>query len=156
RLWRATIEAPDGELAFEPLATLGDALALFRQRVSASAATGKKFDFGPYEVELFALLEVDGEGRRRLTEVFAIERLGDAVARLYQRYAEILPDGPVRARAAATARSVAAVLNRLRDPDVYATVLAPAVEFIDHQPVGLPPGRGAKAFLRGLRTLIEL
>src|SRR5262249_55480396 len=110
RLWRATIEAPDGELAFEPLATLGDALALFRQRVSASGATGRKFDFGAYEVELFALLEVDGEGRRRLTEVFAIERLGEAVARLYERYAEILPDGPGRAHTAATARSVAAVL----------------------------------------------
>ena len=44
------------------------------------------------------------------SEIFAADRLGDAVARLYERYAELLPDGPARARAAATARSVAAVV----------------------------------------------
>ena len=38
----------------------------------------------------------------------AVEHLGDAIVRLYERYAELLPDGPEQARAAATAHSVAA------------------------------------------------
>ncbi|MGH9670631.1 MAG: hypothetical protein ACRD3A_11035, partial [Terriglobales bacterium] len=54
------------------------------------------------------LIEADAQGRHRRQEAFAADRLGDAVARLYERYADLLPDGPARARAAATARSVAA------------------------------------------------
>src|SRR5262249_18548363 len=115
-----------------------------------------RFDVGAYEKTQVVLIEVDGEGRRRLTEVFAIDRLGGAIARLYELYIEIVPDGPARDRAATTARSVAALLNRFRDPDAFATALAPAVESVDHQPLGLSSARGAEAFLRGLRTLIEL
>src|SRR5262249_17847217 len=156
RLWRSFLVARDFTLVCEPLATLGESLALSRQTASSSGVARGQFDVGAYERPQAVLIEVDRDGRRRRTEAFAVDRLGGAVARLYERYAEILPDGPARDRAAATARSVAAVLNRLRDPDAYAAVLAPDVEFLDHQPVGLPPGRGAKAFLRGLRTLIEL
>src|SRR2546425_12499947 len=54
------------------------------------------------------LIEVDPDGRRRRSEDFAADRLGDAVARLYERYADLLPDGPARVRAAATARAVVA------------------------------------------------
>ena len=36
------------------------------------------------------------------SEVFAADQLGAAVARLYERYAELLPEGPARERAAAT------------------------------------------------------
>jgi tetratricopeptide (TPR) repeat protein len=153
---RALLRAHDLRFRHEPMATLGDLLALLRLSVSASGVARGTFDVGAYERDLLVLADCDVHGRNGRSELFAIDRLGDAVARLYDRYAEIVPDGPARALAAATARSVAAVLNRMRDPDLYATILAPAVEFVDHQPVGLPPGRGAEAFLRGLRTLIEL
>ena len=52
--------------------------------------------------------------RVRRLEIFAPDRLGDAIARLYERYAELLPDGPERTRAAATARSVAVLLGPRR------------------------------------------
>src|SRR5262249_42834183 len=108
RVWQSALGARDGAMAFEPLATLGDSLALCRQWISASGAAGKKFDVGAYEVELVVLIEVDEQGRRRRSEHFAADRLGDATVRLYERYAELLPDGPAHERAAATARSVAA------------------------------------------------
>ena len=37
-------------------------------------------------------------------DVFAVNQRGAAVERLYERYAELLPDGPARQRDAATAR----------------------------------------------------
>ncbi len=82
--------------------------------MSASGFAGGKFDVGAYERDEIILIEVDAQGRRRRLEVFAADRLGDAVARLYERYAELLPDGPARDRAAATARSVAAVRGTAR------------------------------------------
>src|SRR5262249_8752672 len=89
-------------------------------------------------------------------EVFHAHRLGDAIARLYAWHADILPDGSARTRAAATARSVAVVVDRLRDPDRIATALAPAVEFVDHRPIGLGSGRGAAVFRRWVRARLEL
>ena len=103
----------------------------------------------PTSSEQLILIEVDAQGRRRRHEVFASDRLGDAVVRLYERYAELLPDGPERARAAATARSVAAMLGPF-DLDRCATVLAPAVEAVDHRILGTWSARGAEALLRAL------
>ena len=60
------------------------------------------------------MLEVDERGRFLRQEVFAADRLGDAIARLYERYAELLPDGPERERAAATARSLGTMLTAPR------------------------------------------
>jgi hypothetical protein len=39
------------------------------------------------------LSESDEHGRLRLSEVFATDHLGDAVARLYERHAALLPKG---------------------------------------------------------------
>src|SRR5262249_14107265 len=147
-----------GQVTFksEPLATLGDSLALCRSSGSASGAAGGEFDVGAYDIEQLVVIEVDARGRRRATDVFAADQLGDAVVRLYERHAELLPDGPERARAAATARSVAVVLNT-RDTDAVGAILDPGVEFFDHRTLGLlGSSRGAKAFLRGLDTLLEL
>jgi hypothetical protein len=99
-------------------------------------------------------LEVDASGRRRRTEFFAIDRLGDAVTRLYERHAELLPDGPERVRAAATARAVAALLGPF-DLERYAVGITPAVEFVDHRTVGFPSGRGVEDLLRSIGTLLE-
>src|SRR5262249_20126193 len=105
--WRSLLKTKALTFASEPLATLGDSLALCRSTTAASGFAGRKFDVGPYESEWLVLVEADARERRRRLEVFAVDRLGDAVVRLYERYAELLPDGPERARAAATARSVA-------------------------------------------------
>ena len=77
----------------EPLATLGESLAVCRRE-------GERDDL--------ALIEVDANGRSVREEVFGAGRLGDALARLYERHAEQLPDGPQRARAAGTAHTIAA------------------------------------------------
>src|SRR5262249_14863894 len=77
----------------EPLATLADSLGLFRQSTSARGFAGGTFDVGAYEKEIVSLQEVDAQGRWR-AEAFTIDHLGDAIARLYARYAELLADGP--------------------------------------------------------------
>jgi hypothetical protein len=138
----------------EPLATLGDSLALCHHSVSGSGAVGNTFDVGAFEFDNHMLTEVDAQGRRRRLEIFAADRLGDAVVRLYERYAELLPDGPERARATATARSVATVLGP-PDLDRLGEALAPAVEFVDHRTLGFGSARGADALLKGRRILLE-
>src|SRR5262249_57293763 len=71
---RAVLRAQGGTLRQEPLATLGDSLALCRQWISGSAAVSESFDVGAYEWETILLVEVDAEGRRRGQETFAADR----------------------------------------------------------------------------------
>ncbi|HSJ98030.1 MAG TPA: nuclear transport factor 2 family protein, partial [Myxococcota bacterium] len=138
-----------------PLASLGDSLALCRGILSFDAHEDGSRSFGPADLSSVFLAEVDARGQRVRTEFFAPERLADALARLYERYAELLPDGPERTRAAATARSVAALLGP-PDPDRYAGALAPDVEYLDdRRVVGMGSAHGAPTFLRGYRTLLE-
>src|SRR5262249_22803513 len=153
--WHSLVRAQDATERVEPLATLGDSLALCREWVSGSGVAGRKFDVGPYEIEYVILSEVDTQGRRAGTEIFATDHLGDAVARLYERYAELLPDGPARARAAATARSVAAMEGPL-DLDRSAASLDSCIESIDHRTLGTWSSRGAEAFLQNLRAWPEV
>src|SRR5262249_26518973 len=80
------------------------------------------------------------------------QRLSDALARLYAWHAHLLPDGPARARAAATARSVEALFDPF-NIDRIAGALHPAIEFLDHRPLGFEPTRGAEQLLTRLRTL---
>src|SRR5262249_62032903 len=79
--------------------------------------------FGAIEMARITLIEVDAHGRSRRVEVFAGDRLRAAVVRLYERYAELLPAGPARERAAATARSAAPLVGPF-DPDRHATAYA--------------------------------
>jgi class 3 adenylate cyclase len=151
--WRSMLAVQDLKFREEPLATLADSLALLRQ--SSSGVSGGKLDVGAYELERLLLIEIDAEGRRRRAEIFAPDHLGDAVVRLYERYAELLPDGPARARAAATARSVASFLGRF-GPDRWATALAPGIEVVDHRPLGIWSMRGAEALLQNFRSWIPL
>src|SRR5262249_43593137 len=73
------VKAQDATIRIEGLATLGESLALGRQWVSASGARGRTWDIGPLESESVQLIEVDGEGRRARSEIFAPDKLGDAV-----------------------------------------------------------------------------
>jgi hypothetical protein len=153
--YRRLLRTPDLARTDEPLATLGDSLALCHSSWSGSGAAGRTFDVGAFDVDKIQLLEVDAQGRGRRTEVFATDHLGDSIARLYERYAELLPDGPARVRAAATARSVAATLGP-RDVDRDAAALAPGVEGVDHRTLGYGTWRGAEAILRGTVVQLEL
>src|SRR5512134_3594882 len=94
--YRKQLRTQDLARRQEPLATLGDSLALCRLSVSGARASGTTFDVGAFEFDNVTLVEVDAQGRRRRLELFAADRLGDAVARLYERYAELLPEGPER------------------------------------------------------------
>jgi len=148
---RSLLSARDPTHGHEPLASLGDSLALCRISTSASGFAGRTFDVGAYESEEILLIEVDAQERRRRGEYFAADHLGDAVARLYERYAALLPDGPERARAAAKARSAAAYLGAW-DPDDYATAFAPSIEVVDHRILGTWSSRGADELLRNIRS----
>src|SRR5438094_2523551 len=150
------LSASEPTCRHELLATLGDSLALCRSSTSASGFAGAKFDVGAYQREEIVLIEVDAQGRRRRGEAFAVDRLGDAIARLYERHADLLPDGPARARAAATARSIAAMMAPTEDFDRYNAAIAPTVEFVDHRTVGIGSGRGAEAFREWDRSLLEV
>src|SRR5439155_8217078 len=149
--WHLLLSAQEPASRHEPLATLGDSLGLCRGAASASTFAGRKVDVGAYERDTIVLIEVDAQGRRRRGELFAVERLGDGAARLYERYADRLPDGPARVRAAATARTVVAMVG-LSDGWRF----APDIEFVDHRTVGLGSVHGAEAVLRGVRALLEL
>src|SRR5262249_46247202 len=146
--FRFLMRARGPALRLEPLATLGDSLALFRQSVSTIANDSiEEFDFGATELEYIVVFEVNPQERVRWTEVFAADRLGDAVARLYERYANLLAAGPARDRAAATARSVAALLCSF-DLARWATAIADDAAFVDHRLVGFGEMHGARAMLR--------
>jgi class 3 adenylate cyclase/ketosteroid isomerase-like protein/tetratricopeptide (TPR) repeat protein len=151
---RSLWSGSDVTFRHEVLATLGDLLAVSRRTVSASATIGKHFDVAAYERDEIVVAEVGHDGTFRRVEVFARDRLSDAVPRLYECYAETLPEGAERARAAATARSVAALLGPF-DLDRYATGLAADVEFADHRSVGFPSGRGADELLRSVGSLLD-
>src|SRR5207249_6898234 len=81
---RMLLRAADLKFRHEPLATLGDSLALLRLSISASGVAGGKFDVGAYEREIIVLSEIDADGRSRRGELFAADQLGAAVARLYE------------------------------------------------------------------------
>lgn len=150
--WRVMFRADHMVYRQEPLATLGDTLALGRSRISlAGIAEQDLVSAGSAEIDTLVLFEVDAVGRVRRVEIFATERLGNAVVRLYDRHAELLPT----ARARATARAITAMVAP-PDLDRYASALSPDVEFADHRTVGFTSGRGAGELLRGFGSLLEL
>jgi class 3 adenylate cyclase len=154
-LFRLVIERyTDMGFVHEPLAALGSSLALARWRESGSGVLGGDFPVGPFVLEGIVLVEADPEARAKHVEVFAADRLGDAVARLYERYAELLPEGPERTRATAIARSAAALGGPL-DLARFAAAFAPAIEFVDHRSLGLASACGAEAVLGVVASLVE-
>jgi class 3 adenylate cyclase/tetratricopeptide (TPR) repeat protein/ketosteroid isomerase-like protein len=144
-------------LEHELIATLGSSLALLRgTMVFEALEEGESPPVGPVRRGALVLLQVGSDGRLRRAELFAADDsgLGAAVARLYERHAELAPEGSERARAAMTAGAVAAVLPT--DIEAIAGVLAPDVDFVDHRLLGLGTTRGAERYLRGLRSLLEV
>src|SRR5262249_40016642 len=78
-----------------------------------------------------------------------------AVARLYERHAEGLPDGPERARAAATALAVARLLQP-PDAGSYDVIFAPDHEFVDHRRLSLGASRGYRRPRPGFQAPAEI
>jgi tetratricopeptide (TPR) repeat protein len=83
--WRKVMRVRDLKYQQEPLATLGDSLALVRH--GHSGVSGGRLDAGAFEWEAINLVEVDDGGRRQRVELFSIHHLEDAILRLYERYA---------------------------------------------------------------------
>jgi len=153
--WRLFFADPDAALQFETLATLGDSLALLRLSWTGSASHDSGLAVGEYEGGELDLVEVDAEGRAERIEGFALDRLGEALARLYERYAERLPEGPARERAAATARTAAAMFAPF-DPDRRAPAMAPDIEHVDHRALRVGRLRGREAVVEWLRTSLDV
>ncbi|MFI5053854.1 MAG: DUF4440 domain-containing protein, partial [Acidimicrobiia bacterium] len=155
---RSFLKARNPTFHNEPLATLGNSLGLTRFQMSASGLVSGTLDMGAYEREEVVLTEVDAQGQIRRNEFFASDRLGDAIVRLYERYAELLPAGPELERAAATARSVAAMMGPydLDHVDGYARAFAPGIESVDHRMLGTWFAHGADAALQNLRSWFDL
>ena len=149
------MESPDALLRFIPLATLGDSWGLVRREMSASGAVGGHFDVGAYEIVDVAVYGTDERGRLRHVEIFATERLGAAIVRLYERYAESLPDGPASTRARAIARSLA-VFDGPIEFDRIANAYAPSFEAVDRRILGTWSAQGREEALTHWRGQLGL
>jgi len=154
--WRLLFRAEGLEIAYETLATLGASLGLTRDATSFDHVSRDELSFGASRSSYLNLGEVDERGLLARLEVFAENRLADAIVRLYERHAELLSEGPERTRAAAIARTVGAMLAEGFDPDRYATVFAPEIEALDHRTLGTHSGQGADALLEALRAWLAL
>src|SRR5262249_43728404 len=115
-----------------------------------------QFDVPAFERQEILLNEVDTDGRLVRSECFAADRLGDAVVRLYERHAELLPDGPARARAARAARAGVAFHRSGAGPERFLAAFAPGIVAIDHRTVGFGELHGRDAVVMAVRAFHDL
>ena len=108
---QALLQLPAASLRMEPFATLGDDLQLHHTHITA--ATGDS----PLTIDYFSVIRVGPDGRLLRTESFDLDRLADAIVRLYERYAES-PSAPEHAGAVPAA--VAGALAGAAVADVLA------------------------------------
>ncbi len=148
RLFRAQ----DPIFQLEPLAVLGTRVALVRRVSGASATQSRRFDVGPSEYTSLMLIEVAADGRSRYGEVFAADRLGEAVARLCELYAEQLPEGSARKQALTRAVGLRELSGRL-DIEHLAKYFAPDVQHVDHRLAGVGRLSGAEALVNSLQMI---
>ncbi len=149
------LRSRDPRFENEALATLGERLGLIRRRTGSSGGTRGKWDVGPWEHEAVTVVEVAEDGRVRSREVFRADRVGAALAHLYERHAELLPDGPERARAAGIARSIRAY-DGPADPDHLATALASSYRLVDHRVLSTWSARDAEEHVTHWRLQRDL
>ena len=155
--WKSIFKAESATYRRDVLATLGDSLELWRHWVSISGLTEAALaSFGTAEFEEIVVGEDDGRGRYRRFEIYPAHRLGDAVARLYERHAELLPAGAARARVEATARSVKVVAPGQFDLDHYADVFLPDLEIVDHRMLGHRTGMDRQTLFRSMAAAGEV
>ena len=154
--WRSAMKARRLEYRRQTLASLGDTLGLERHVTTVEGLTESHLsEFGLTEIDELALVEVDESGRFLDVELFAVHQLGDAIVRLYQRYAELLPEGPARERAATNARVVSVQFGP-PDVDAWCALFGPATELVDHRILGIGSVRGGDALRAYYRAMFEL
>jgi class 3 adenylate cyclase len=152
---RSILDAGDSHMSHEPLATLGDRLALFRTEWTIAAMAERHLsDWGMSSSRGYMVSEVDADGRSQRYEQFG-DRLGEALARLYELYAEERTPGIERHGAAAVASAQRRV-SLEDDLDGWISTLAPHVELIDRRRLGLGDYSGRDVHERGMRLLSDL
>ncbi len=100
-------------------------------------------------------VEADAFGKCRRMDLYAPEKLGDAIVRLYEGYAAGLPQGAARTRAAGIAASMM-TYNGAIDLDRVAAVTDPSSSNVDHRVFGTWTMAGADEVLRHYRQQLEL
>jgi DnaJ-domain-containing protein 1 len=145
---RTSFEMSSSRLEQEVLATRGDRLALFRQRVEVADR-----HLGPSEIESLMVMEVDEHGERVAAVRFDSEDLDAAYTELDERYhaGEAAP----HARVAAGMREFRRAFAE-RDWDALAARCAPDLLVHDHRLLGWETLRGPAAYIEALRALVEL
>ena len=150
------LRAHDLVFAHEPLATLGESLALCLGKTTFIGVMDDEFgDYGATNLDSFVVMETDARGLRKHTEFFAVDRLADAIARMYERYAGQQPEGTARDAAETVARATRAIFEA-PEPERLAAVFARDVELVDRSSVGTWSARGRDAALRQFRSLLEV
>ncbi|MGJ8668753.1 MAG: nuclear transport factor 2 family protein [Oceanococcus sp.] len=140
----------------EPVATLSSRLCLSRAVLGASGnSTGSRYDVGEYESHFLPVTEVDDNGLLVCHELFAENKLGEAFARLYQRYAESLPEGAERKRAEKIASWAEAGHGRLDDLDHFLSHLAEDIQAHDHRTAGYGELSGKDALRKAISVFVK-
>lgn len=145
----------DAEFHQQPIATLGESLAVVRRRWGGSSRGGHRFDVGVFENEAVSVLEADGRGLLCRQEVFSPDHLSKALSCLYRWHSESLPEGPARDRAAATSRAVGALIGAF-EAERVAAACSPDVEVHDHRRVGFGVLKGPEAVGAAVQALVDL
>jgi len=139
----------------EVLATLGASLALCRMRNSAAGATPYGLDVGPTEMSYTIVIEADEQARGVRIDMFLEDNLRAAIACLYERYAESLPEGRELTRVREVARSLSTPLG-LIDADRVASAAAASFECVDHRTLGAWSARSRDEWVTHWRWQVDL
>lgn len=136
--WRSMFRAASMERRQEEIATLGEDLAVGRHVITLEGLAEKHVSaFGSVEIDEVVLSEVDATGRIRCFELFPSDRLGGALIRMYERYAERQEDAD--AGAARRARGMARALSVSEGPidvDGITAATSESIEVVDHRVLG--------------------
>jgi len=149
------MRVPEFDIRIEPLATLGENAALVRRIATGSGKTGGNFDVGDYELEHLVVCELDEAGKFVRNELFASDRLSEALVRLYERYAELLLDGSEQERAATMAQAIRAMQDALATDSLDPSI-GRDIELVDHRVLGTWNARGRDAVLEQFQSLREV
>lgn len=151
---RLLYQGEDPGYAVEVLATLGPHLSLVREHHGARALADGRFHVAEFAHETIRLSEVGDDGRYERSESFPVDRLGDAVVRMYERYGERAANGPERERALGAARSIRSFSGAL-GIDGLRERTARDCQVVDHRVLGTWSGdrRAVGDHLRGLEQL---
>jgi hypothetical protein len=82
------VEGAGGTLTIEPIATLGERFQLHHTRISVPTPGGE-----PHVIDYTSVMEATPNDQLLRTEAFDLPQTGDAIVRLFERYAASVHDG---------------------------------------------------------------